>query len=138
MEVTKDNYKQFVEWWNEHPYSPYIFEISSQIISPSLVPAGGGCLLDISESLLGESPSPCGSLASSPGSDDTFTNTSTSLDFLDPPLEHFRRASDSTGIVKTQDTTDRINPAKEIRKFSDKLFQLSNFDTSLTNTRCPF
>ncbi|KAG5889214.1 hypothetical protein JTB14_018637 [Gonioctena quinquepunctata] len=138
MEVTKDNLKQFVERWNEHPNSPYVFEISSQIISPSLVPAGGGCLSDSSESLLGESPSPCGSLASSTGSDNAFTGTSTSLDLLGPPLEHFRRASDSTGIVKTQDTADRINLAEEIRKLSDKLFQLSNFDTSLTNTQCPF
>ncbi|KAG5869297.1 hypothetical protein JTB14_028636 [Gonioctena quinquepunctata] len=31
MEVTKDNLKQFVERWNAHPNSPYIFEISFQL-----------------------------------------------------------------------------------------------------------
>nr|XP_023025574.1 myosin light chain kinase, smooth muscle-like [Leptinotarsa decemlineata] len=136
MEVTKDNLKQFVERWNDHPNSPYVFEITSHIISPSMIPAGGRSLSDSSQSLLGDSPSPCGSLASSPGSDNAFTTNVSEL--LPPPVEHFRRASDSAGVVKTQDTAERINLAEEIRKLSDKLFQLSNFDTSLTNSQCPF
>ncbi|KAL3276532.1 hypothetical protein HHI36_011907 [Cryptolaemus montrouzieri] len=34
MEVTKDNLKLFVERWNEHPNSPYVFDKSSQVIMP--------------------------------------------------------------------------------------------------------
>ncbi|KAJ8921522.1 hypothetical protein NQ315_003140 [Exocentrus adspersus] len=141
MDVTKDNLKQFVERWNEHPNSPYVFEISSQIISPSMLPTGEQSLSGSSQSLVGDSPSPCGSLASSTGSDNAFI--SNGLDdtdnyprdsLLPPSADHFRRASDSAGIVKTQDITERINLAEEIRKLSDKLFQLSNINTSITNS----
>lgn len=141
MDVTKDNLKQFVERWNEHPNSPYVFEITSQVNSPSMIPTGGQSLSDSSQSLLGESPSPCGSLASSPGSDNAFISSSfdSNNDFLSPPLgEHLRRASDSTGVVKSSDTAERINLAEEIRKLSDKLFQLSNINTSLTNNQSFF
>ncbi|KAJ8931323.1 hypothetical protein NQ314_015775 [Rhamnusium bicolor] len=90
---------------------------------------------------------PCGSLASSPGSDNAFiTNNSDSIDnnsynnvsLLPPSVDHFRRSSDSAGIVKTHDITERINLAEEIRKLSDKLFQLSNINTNVLNNQCPF
>ncbi|XP_028141265.1 myosin light chain kinase, smooth muscle [Diabrotica virgifera virgifera] len=141
MDVTKDNLKQFVERWNEHPNSPYVFEISSHVISPSMLPNGEENLSGSSQSLIGESPSPCGSLASSPGSDNAFVNDgqeSLEQQLLAPPVEHFRRASDSTCVVKTNDITERMNLAEEIRKLSDKLFQLSNFNTSLTNKEAVF
>lgn len=136
MDVTKDNLKQFVERWNDHPNSPYVFEINSHMISPTMLPTGGESLSGSSQSLIGESPSPCGSLASSSGSDNAFMTESQELlehQMLAPPVEHFRRASDSTCVVKTNDIAERINLAEEIRKLSDKLFQLSNFNTSLTN-----
>lgn len=45
-----------------------------------------------------------------------------------PPMDHLRRASDSTGIVKN-DVSEKVNLAEEIRKLSDKLFQLSTLPT---------
>lgn len=144
MDVTKDNLKQFVERWNEHPNSPYVFEINPHITSSSMLPTGRHSMSGSSESLVADSPSPCGSLASSPGSDNAFTNNG--LDDMDgygdtllpPSADHFRRASDSTGIVKSHDITERINLAEEIRKLSDKLFQLSNINTSVTNNQSCF
>lgn len=133
MEVTKDNLKQFVDRWNEHPNSPYVFEVTSHVISPNY--NGRLQLSDSLESLVGLSPSPCGSLASSTGSDNAFFPIDTSNnDVLVPPnLDHVRRASDSTTcVLKSPDVTERINLAEEIRKLSDKLFQLSNISTSVT------
>ncbi|KAJ8982945.1 hypothetical protein NQ317_005260, partial [Molorchus minor] len=140
MDVTKDNLKQFVERWNEHPNSPYIFEISQHVNGCPILPIGGHSLSDSSQSLLGDSPSPCGSLASSAGSDDAFINNIEPLrtTLLPPCADHLRRASDSTGVVKTHDITERINLAEEIRKLSDKLFQLSSINTNVTNNLPPF
>ncbi|CAG9865306.1 unnamed protein product [Phyllotreta striolata] len=130
MDVTKDNLKQFVERWNDHPNSPYIFEIGHRAVSPSMLPAGGRSLSGSSQSLIGESPSPCGSLASS-GSDGAFASDDheARVDSI-APVEHARRASDSTCIVKSNDIAERINLAEEIRKLSDKLLQLSNLNVN--------
>lgn len=141
MDVTKDNLKQFVERWNEHPNSPYIFEITSHFISPSMLPTGEHSLSSSSHSLIGNSPSPCASLASSPESNSAFigNNVENPCELLLPPtVDNLRRSSDSAGVMKTNDIAERINLAEEIRKLSDKLFQLSNMDTSLTNNQCPF
>lgn len=134
MEVAKDNLRQFVERWNEHPNSPYVFESSSHIIAP----CSGTLQLSASlHSLEGMSPSPCGSLASSTESDDdSFNGISNnyvegSLTVVQP--DHIRRASDSTCVLKGTDITERLNLAEEIRKLTDKLFQLSSmpeFNTS--------
>lgn len=142
MEVTKDNLKQFVERWSEHPNSPYLFDITSHFISPSMLPTGGNSLSSSSHSLIGDSPSPCGSLASSPDSVNAFVGYSKdyyqSEQLLPPSVDHQRRSSDSAGVMKTNNIAKRINLAEEIRKLSDKLFQLSNMDTSLTNSQCLF
>lgn len=128
MDVTKDNLKQFVERWNEHPNSPYIFEINST--EQFEVQRSNS-----SHSLVCESPSPCESLAS-------LSNSETEGDNLLglPSVDSMRRASDSNCFVKTQDITERISLAEEIRKLSDKLFELSNnIPTSITsNTQTNF
>lgn len=130
MDMTKDNLRQFVERWNDHPNSPYVFETLSHAIMPCI---GTGLRLSNSlNSLVALSPSPCESLASSPGSDNAFLNS----EYMNGNLymsDHFRRSSDSTCVVKTPDITERLNLAEEIRKLSDKLFQLSNMSTSLLN-----
>lgn len=115
MDITKDNLKEFVERWNEHPNSPYVFEMTNHMVC-----RGGVELSDSIQSLSAMSPSPCGSVCSSPedGLDDNL--------LLPVNLDHIRRASDSTCVVKGQDVTERINLAEEIRKLSDKLFQLSS------------
>ncbi|KAF2901401.1 hypothetical protein ILUMI_04778, partial [Ignelater luminosus] len=137
MEVAKDNLRQFVERWNDHPNSPYVFESSSHIIAPC---SGRLQLSESVHSLEGMSPSPCGSLASSVESDDAFpqvfsnhvddNNDSLSI----PQTDHLRRASDSTCILKGTDVAERLNLADEIRKLTDKLFQLSAISESNTNT----
>ncbi|XP_050303008.1 myosin light chain kinase, smooth muscle-like [Anthonomus grandis grandis] len=137
MGVTKDNLRQFVERWNEHPNSPYVFEVTDE--GDSLDSEGR------SLSMSGGSPSPCGSLASSPGNDSIFLNnnnltvdTSNNELFMPPkslmvPSDHLRRASDSTCFVKNSDISERINLAEEIRLLSDRLFKLSNIDVGLSN-----
>ncbi|KAK9743723.1 Protein kinase domain [Popillia japonica] len=130
MDMTKDNLRQFVERWNDHPNSPYVFETASHAILPCI---GSGLRLSESlNSLVAQSPSPCESLASSPGSDNAFLNSDYMNGHISMP-DHFRRASDSTCVVKTADITERMNLAEEIRRLSDKLFQLSNMSTSLIN-----
>ncbi|KRT78962.1 protein kinase, partial [Oryctes borbonicus] len=130
MDMTKDNLRQFVERWNDHPNSPYVFEALSHAIMPCI--GTGLRLSDSLNSLIVLSPSPCESLASSPGSDNAFLNTEhmNGNSFMS---DHFRRASDSTCVVRAPDITERLNLAEEIRKLSDKLFQLSNMSTSLLN-----
>lgn len=139
MEVAKDNLRQFVERWNEHPNSPYVFESSSHIIAPC---SGRLRLSESVHSLEGMSPSPCGSLASSVESDESddafpqvFSNHVDDNDsLLIPQADHLRRASDSTCILKGTDVAERLNLADEIRKLTDKLFQLSAISESNTNT----
>lgn len=131
MEVTKDNLKLFVERWNEHPNSPYVFDKPSQIITP--VCSGGHQLTDSLHSLVGLSPSPCGSLESASGLEYYMFNDVQPIEF------DRRRASDSHGVVKTpRDITERINLAEEIRKLSDKLYQLSKIPTTINNDDSPF
>lgn len=144
MEATKDNLKVFVERWNEHPNSPYVFEMTSHIISPIHHNHPLSSLTHLKHiqedtklsgsfhSLVGMSPSPCGSLASSLESEQGFfENLHREHEIEDQPqLEHIRRASDSTCVVKTPDVSERINLAEEIKKLSDRLFQLSTMSTS--------
>lgn len=123
MDVTKDNLRQFVERWNEHPNSPYVFEMTNghiRDVKPDSLPSLGGM-----------SPSPCGSVVSSAGSDNAFQNIDTTNNnvLMPPTLDHIRRSSDSTCVVKGSDISERINLAEEIRKLSQKLFQLSTMST---------
>lgn len=122
MDITKDNLKEFVERWNEHPNSPYVFEMTHHMFC-----RGGAQLSDSIQSLSAMSPSPCGSVCSSPETDDVFNPFNSQDDNLHLPvnLDHIRRASDSTCVVKGHDVTERMNLAEEIKKLSDKLFQLS-------------
>nr|CAH7744602.1 unnamed protein product [Callosobruchus chinensis] len=94
MDVTKDNLRQFVERWNEHPNSPYVFEISTFGNPPSLT-SDGHSYSNSSESLLAESPSPCESLASfhEGEMEDAVKN------LLPPPVDHLRRASESSAFA---------------------------------------
>lgn len=107
-----------------------------------MLPDGAHSLSGSSHSLIGDSPSPCGSLASSVGSDSAFVNNSVDTfksDLLKAtPGDHLRRSSDSAGVMKTNNIAERVNLAEEIKKLSDKLFQLSNINASLTNNQCPF
>ncbi|KAG4073920.1 hypothetical protein HA402_014125 [Bradysia odoriphaga] len=63
LKTTKDNLKSFIERWEEHPNSPYVFDVGSNQISPINVgedKRNGGSGL----SSRGCSPSPCGSITS--------------------------------------------------------------------------
>lgn len=150
LDMSKENLRIFVERWNEHPNSPYLFDQSCQSILPCM-PAK---LANVKSetSLRGLSPSPCGSISSS--SSESSSNISESdtevvkpsfvgspAPFVasTPPKYHLerlqtfeRRASDSSCVVVRagNDSETRVNLADEIRKLSDKLFEMA----SLLNT----
>lgn len=146
LDVTKDNLRMFVERWAEHPNSPYLFDVSSQIISP--IQTNGIQLASSHHSLRGMSPSPCGSLNSSLDSLPDFEISNSPSD--DNVFHHYtfdtqqefqtfeRRASDSSCFMKKTDIAERVNLAEEIRKLSDKLFKMSTMSDftvpSLHNT----
>ncbi|XP_039747632.1 myosin light chain kinase, smooth muscle-like isoform X1 [Pararge aegeria] len=132
LDVAKDNLRNFVERWSEHPNSPYVFDIQAHEI---LSLANGNCERS---SIGGCSPSPRSSLSSSP--DIVFGED----DLEPPPLRDpthttrynpvERRASDSSCFLhKKQDIFVRKNLAEEIKKLSDHLFMLSTMNTDLTN-----
>ncbi|XP_018325724.1 myosin light chain kinase, smooth muscle isoform X2 [Agrilus planipennis] len=123
METTKENLKNFVERWNEHPNSPYVFEMTHQVIIPPI--SGLQQRSNSLHSLQVCSPSSCQSLTSSVASEDGFLDTSdsNSVEYLP---DHLRRSSDSSFFVKGSDVAERANLADEIRKLTDKLFQLSS------------
>ncbi|XP_071445543.1 uncharacterized protein [Hetaerina americana] len=155
LDVTKDNLRSFVERWNEHPDSPYVFDTACQSICP-LSPSPSSYLLLPSpsqHSLRGMSPSPCGSLSSSPDSvleaethlppphapkapppDDPYYHYAFDGKGIQPPpwyidrLLNERRASDSTCIVSRGKGGElpRVNLVDEIRKLSDRLFQMAS------------
>ncbi|KAM7344200.1 spaghetti-squash activator isoform 2-T2 [Cochliomyia hominivorax] len=72
LDTTKDNLKNFIERWEEHPNSPYVFDVEGNVIAPiseteykkSHGAGGAGAAADesISSSRVC-SPSPCESLA---------------------------------------------------------------------------
>lgn len=132
LDVAKDNLRNFVERWSEHPNSPYVFDNQAHEIT-SLT--NGNCERS---SVGGCSPSPRSSLSSSP--DVVFDED----DLEPPPLRDTvfttrykpveRRASDSSCFLhKKQDVSVRKNLAEEIKKLSDHLFMLSTMNTDLVN-----
>ncbi|PSN43192.1 hypothetical protein C0J52_11305, partial [Blattella germanica] len=152
LDVAKDNLRFFVERWNEHPNSPYLFDTSCHIISPCVYMSPDIETVPSQNSLRGLSPSPCSSLSvsisSSPDSiyehelgksPEESSNTSFfhyTFEHKQPPppkyhlerLQTFeRRASDSSCVMRRSgDTAARVNLADEIRKLSDKLFQMAS------------
>jgi len=154
LDVAKDNLRFFVERWNEHPNSPYLFDKSCHTISPCLFMSPDIEAVPSQNSLGGLSPSPCSSLSvsisSSPDSifehdlmgkspEETGSLLHYTFEHKQPPpppppkyhlerLQAFeRRASDSSCVLrKSGDMAARVNLADEIRKLSDKLFQMAS------------
>lgn len=62
MTSTKENLKSFIERWEEHPNSPYIFDANSSLILPTTKDAEKNTSSGFSSR--GCSPSPCESLSS--------------------------------------------------------------------------
>lgn len=156
LDVAKDNLKYFVERWNEHPNSPYVFDVNCHTISPCLSVGDIHHLRASSPSMNGCSPSPCASLSSLSDPDDIdsppisprtkfinrfqhFENNSPipspKSNQLDVLQSFERRASDSSCLIRQNDVVSRINLAEEIKKLSDKLFKMANFQTSQTETQ---
>lgn len=157
---TKENLKQFIERWEEHPNSPYIFESASTLILPvhdnekntSSGFSSRGC-----------SPSPCESLSSNvdlneQSSEATIDNSDSSVrvngdsdngiaqtDRFDNAngtgtskqnkgyLQSFdRRHSDSNYITRNRTSSlDKVDLADEIKKLSDRLMILSSINDEL-------
>lgn len=151
LDIAKDNLRFFVERWNEHPNSPYLFDKSCQTISPCLFMSPDIEAVPSQNSLGGLSPSPCSSLSvsisSSPDSilehdllgrspEETGNLFHYTFEHKQHPsskyhlerLQSFeRRASDSSCVLRRNgDTAARVNLADEIRKLSDKLFQMAS------------
>ncbi|XP_044582273.1 calcium/calmodulin-dependent protein kinase type IV-like isoform X16 [Cotesia glomerata] len=111
LDVTKDNLKQFVERWRDHPNSPYLFEDNGTVEREG----------DRSMSLKGQSPSPPESICSltSEGAfdDRLFLNV--------PNLAFERRASEGQG-QEYRDPASQIKIAEEIIKLSEHLRLLAS------------
>ncbi|XP_026478200.1 myosin light chain kinase, smooth muscle-like isoform X2 [Ctenocephalides felis] len=119
LDLTKENLKSFVERWRDHPNSPYLFESKDS-----------GIQLSVSQhSLRGYSPSPCGSLNSSP---EIYEEDDHELEDNTLGFKSFeRRASDSTCVVRKSDSSRNVNLVDEIRKLSDRLFVMSKMSQEL-------
>lgn len=153
LDVAKDNLRFFVERWNEHPNSPYLFDKSCHTISPCLFMSPEIEAVPSQNSLGGLSPSPCSSLSvsisTSPDSilendllgktpEETGSLHHYTFENKQPPKYHLerlqafeRRASDSSCVLRRNgDTAARVNLADEIRKLSDKLFQMASLHGS--------
>ncbi|XP_021913524.1 myosin light chain kinase, smooth muscle-like isoform X2 [Zootermopsis nevadensis] len=151
LDIAKDNLRFFVERWNEHPNSPYLFDKSCHTISPCILMSQEIETVPSQNSLGGLSPSPCSSLSvsvsTSPDSileHELLGKSPDETDYLHhytfenkqppPPKYHLerlqtfeRRASDSSCVLRRNgDTAARVNLADEIRKLSDKLFQMAS------------
>lgn len=124
LATAQDNLRVFVDRWTEHPDSPY-----AAISTPSPAPPRPR-----SSSLSANSPSPCGSLSSSPESSFPENNQ-----FPPHMFTNFeRRASDSSCVLSpTSDTATRVSLADEIRKLSDKLFQMATLHSAEEPIRPP-
>lgn len=158
LDIAKDNLRFFVERWNEHPNSPYLFDKSCQTISPCLFMSSDIETVPSQNSLGGLSPSPCNSLSvsisSSPDSilehdllgkspEETGNLFHYKFEHKQPPSSKYhlerlqafeRRASDSSCVLKRNgDTAARVNLADEIRKLSDKLFQMASLHGPSSN-----
>ncbi|KAJ4450880.1 hypothetical protein ANN_02312 [Periplaneta americana] len=155
LDVAKDNLRFFVERWNEHPNSPYLFDKTCHTISPCLFMSPDIETVPSQNSLRGLSPSPCSSLSvsvsSSPdsilehdfpdGDPGNFLHYTFEHKHPPPPKYHLerlqafeRRASDSSCVLRRSgDMAARVNLADEIRKLSDKLFQMASMHGSASD-----
>ncbi|KAL0272720.1 UNVERIFIED_CONTAM: hypothetical protein PYX00_005583 [Menopon gallinae] len=153
LDLAKDNLKFFVERWNEHPNSPYLFDTSYQTISPCVSFNSKQGLRSRTPSSSGCSPSPCGSISSlldspcqsppmTPKTNFLSTEMGGNTPTISPKsyylerLQHFdRRASDSSCLVRNAtDVVSRINLAEEIKKLSDKLLKINRLQLMQNRT----
>ncbi|KAL5287413.1 hypothetical protein ACFFRR_008367 [Megaselia abdita] len=137
VELSKDNLKTFIERWEEHPNSPYVFDVESNVI----MPLKDSSRNSISSSRVCLSPSPCESIDSV--SDDVFldknenqipnTPTTSSNSDIQEYLHSFeRRNSDTSFLVNRRSSVgERMNLAEEIRKLSDHLMMLAEINKTL-------
>lgn len=125
---TKDNLRNIVERWTEHPDSPYIFDTSAHVISPC--PSLASVLTEPGDVLV------AGAVHNGDAAEDAAdAPRSPTISTLPLPYDRLlgteRRASDSNCFVRLKshhvDINDRINLADEIRKLSEKLFRIASW-----------
>lgn len=162
LDLAKDNLKYFVERWNEHPNSPYIFDTSCQTISPCVSFNNIPALRSRTPSLSACSPSPCGSISSLADSDfmdsppmspsrrivninhissnDQSPTPSPKSHYMERLQNFDRRSSEGSCFLRHQnDSVSRINLAEEIKKLSDKLLKINNLNNVNNNEgNCDF
>ncbi|XP_011297891.1 calcium-dependent protein kinase 2 [Fopius arisanus] len=121
LDVTKDNLRQFVERWREHPNSPYMLEDTLESVS-SIHRAE-------STSLGGQSPSPPQSICSSSSEVSDTPRTTAQLNI--PSLGFERRASEGNSKASNaRDPAGQIVLAEEIIKLSEHLRSIAASSSS--------
>lgn len=139
LSTSKENLKAFIERWEEHPNSPYVFDGSATLILPISQPEKNS---SSGFSSRGCSPSPCASLSSvstsntnddnkiNDSNNDALFESSPSQDTIAQNKEYLqsfdRRHSDSNSSP-----LEKVNLADEIRKLSERLLMLSSINTEL-------
>ncbi|XP_034241669.1 caM kinase-like vesicle-associated protein [Thrips palmi] len=135
----KDNLRNIVERWTEHPDGPYIFDTEAHTISPC--PSLASVLTEPDAIATGAVHTAAEDAAdaakqepvvSTPTSPTSPTSPTATLPLpYDRLLGSERRASDSNCLVRLKshhlDIHDRINLADEIRKLSEKLFRMASW-----------
>ncbi|XP_026278007.2 death-associated protein kinase related [Frankliniella occidentalis] len=127
---TKDNLRNIVERWTEHPDSPYIFDTSAHVISPC--PSLASVLTEPGDVLVAGAVHNGDAAEDAADADAPRSPTISTLPLpYDRLLGTERRASDSNCFVRLKshhvDINDRINLADEIRKLSEKLFRIASW-----------
>ncbi|XP_055856486.1 uncharacterized protein LOC129919581 [Episyrphus balteatus] len=97
LEHTKDNLKNFIERWEEHPNSPYVFDAEENVIAPLRDSRAGS----ISSSRVC-SPSPCESLNTLADDDDNHN--------VDNDKEIISGDTDLTPVSERQDVFNKTPP----------------------------
>lgn len=131
----KDNLRNIVERWTEHPDGPYIFDTETHTISPC--PSLASVLTEPDAIAAGavhmaadEVTETAKELVASTPTSPTSPTATLPLPY-DRLLGSERRASDSNCLVRLKshhlDIHDRINLADEIRKLSEKLFRMASW-----------
>uniref|UniRef100_T1PFH1 Protein kinase n=1 Tax=Musca domestica TaxID=7370 RepID=T1PFH1_MUSDO len=131
LDSTKDNLKNFIERWEEHPNSPYVFDVEGNVIAPlseseyKKVKAHGPDSISSSRVC---SPSPCESL-DTVTDDESYLSEFNNIDEPPTPInesrEHLFPTSASGAATPTPQSFNMANP------FSSRVDELNGSTMNL-------
>lgn len=141
MELTtsKENLKNFIERWEEHPNSPYVFDASATLILPV---HNGEKNASSGFSSRGCSPSPCESLSSNTelfcaqvrATEDMTSDTSSSKANISDDYEFAHIKSNSQLFERPSSSTPTLNGNKEYLQSFDRRHSDSNYVSNHTSS----